>query len=342
MLATESRFLAMAVPAALLSQRKTGIPASITIAQAIVESGWGLSKLAREANNYFGIKAAEGAPLSETISLSGYEYIGGKEVEQTMLFARYTSIADSFAHHASLIAGLPRYAPAMAVKDDPAKFATELELCGYSTAPNYAELLMELVREMDLTQYDVASPAGSQSGSDSGSQSQPQSPAAASRAAAQTVTLASKAILTSPGSADARPDPASPGEVKAGHGMSFFSFLSWIGSEFKKGFGLLKQFDTPIEDILGIVFPPAEAALEGAKAAINLVKGSVVSVEQKFSALGTQNGTGAQKLEEVLAIVEPAVTQLLAKEGIKADTSRVTEIINLVVAALNARPAPQS
>jgi flagellum-specific peptidoglycan hydrolase FlgJ len=155
----QSIFLKNAVPGALQSQRETGIPASITIAQAILESsnklGWGQSYLARKYNNYFGIKAIHGAMPDSYVELETPEVVHGKTVVELARFARYLIPADSFKAHGRLLSISARYAPAMAVRNDPAQFAAQLQKCGYSTNPNYAQALMKLVAEFDLTQYDV-------------------------------------------------------------------------------------------------------------------------------------------------------------------------------------------
>jgi hypothetical protein len=61
-----SEFIMRLTPSAVESQRKLGVPASITIAQAALESGWGESGLARAGNNLFGIKADTPKLLAET------------------------------------------------------------------------------------------------------------------------------------------------------------------------------------------------------------------------------------------------------------------------------------
>jgi flagellum-specific peptidoglycan hydrolase FlgJ len=151
----QSRFLQAAVPAAIASQGATGVPASITIAQAILESGWGCSALARKANNYFGIKAVQAANPERYIELPTHEVVNGHSIEEEARFARYPSQAAGFTAHAKLLSGASRYIPAMAVRRSAAEFANAIQRCGYSTNPNYAKSLMQLVREFDLTQYDV-------------------------------------------------------------------------------------------------------------------------------------------------------------------------------------------
>jgi flagellum-specific peptidoglycan hydrolase FlgJ len=151
----QSDFMKMAVPAAIASEAATGVPASITIAQAILESGWGQSGLAKQANNFFGIKAAAHVAPDSYIQLPTEEIVMGRAVAENAEFMKYKSAADSFTAHGLLLAQASRYAPAMAVRGNPAQFAAELQRGGYSTNPNYADDLMCIVAELDLTQYDT-------------------------------------------------------------------------------------------------------------------------------------------------------------------------------------------
>ena len=119
-------------------------------------------------------------------------------------------------------------------------------------------------------------------------------------------------------------------------------FLEWIGTEFEKGVTLFEKYEPEVAGIAGLIFPPAKAALAGASAAVHLVQNTVVSIEQKYAASGKQNGTGTQKLAEVVSITTPAVLQLLSADGIQADASTVEDVANVVVAVLNAKAAPTS
>jgi hypothetical protein len=66
-----------------------------------------------------------------------------------------------------------------------------------------------------------------------------------------------------------------------------------------------------------------------------LIQNAVLLVEQKYAASGAQTGTGAQKLAEVLTLVESAVTSLLKSAGIAASTAYVSNLVSAVVAILN-------
>jgi flagellum-specific peptidoglycan hydrolase FlgJ len=155
----QNAFLKMVIPAAQAAQRKWGIPASVTIAQSILESsnqlGWGQSQLAREANNYFGIKAEHLAKPGTYVEFPTKEYVHGKIQVEEADFARYEDVNGSFEAHAKLLAVAQRYRPAMAVAKDPEAFARQLQLCDYSTNPTYASGLTHLISLYDLTQYDV-------------------------------------------------------------------------------------------------------------------------------------------------------------------------------------------
>jgi flagellum-specific peptidoglycan hydrolase FlgJ len=151
--AQQMMFLRSVVSAAQRSMQESGVPASITIAQAILETGWGQSSLVAKARNYFGIKATR---LDPYIEMPTSEYVDGKKIATRAAFRVFTSAADCFMAHGSMLSKLNRYAPAMAVKRDPEEFARQLEACGYSTSPTYAETLITLIREFDLAQYDLA------------------------------------------------------------------------------------------------------------------------------------------------------------------------------------------
>lgn len=156
-------FFALVTPAAIASMAATGIPASITIAQAALESGWGRTKLACYYNNFFGIKANH----EQIADLDYVEFNTQEEVNHSLetikaRWAQYATPEESFIAHARLLS-TPHYAAAMAVKGDIDKFAWALgpkteahpEGCGYSTLTAYHDRLMLMVRSYDLTQFDI-------------------------------------------------------------------------------------------------------------------------------------------------------------------------------------------
>lgn len=153
--AAQNAYFKLAVPAAQAAQKKWGVPASVTIAQGALESGWALSALARKANNFFGIKAVAHANPDGYMEFTTAEFIDGRRITEMAKFARYATPEASFDAHAVLLSTTMRYKPAMAVAHDPAQFCTALQKCGYSTNPRYAAELLELIQQYDLTQYDL-------------------------------------------------------------------------------------------------------------------------------------------------------------------------------------------
>ena len=157
--ALQTAFLRLAVPAAQAAQRKYDVPTSVTVAQAILESsnalGWGQSQLAKEANNFFGIKATDLKDPEHYIELPTHEYIHNHLDLVEAKFARYEDPAESFDAHARLLAIAHRYMPAMACCHDPEGFCIRLQQCGYSTSPSYGVTLAKLINDYDLIQYDV-------------------------------------------------------------------------------------------------------------------------------------------------------------------------------------------
>lgn len=141
--------------AARTSEAQTGVPASVTIAQAILESDWGSSLLTREANNYFGIKASSQAAGSNgLIWMPTLEYLSGQWVSEMAAFRAYQSVADSVADHGWLLRSLPRYAPAFQAANDPREFARRIAAEGYSTDPSYATKIIQLMDAYNLYQFD--------------------------------------------------------------------------------------------------------------------------------------------------------------------------------------------
>lgn len=142
-------------PLATSSQQRYGVPASVTIAQAILESSWGRSALTQQARNWFGIKAREGERYK---AFSTAEYFQGKRQIVPAKFRDFVSDGECFDEHGRLLAMSKRYAPAMAVADDPLAFAAKLQQCGYATDPMYANELAALINQYNLTRFDVKRP----------------------------------------------------------------------------------------------------------------------------------------------------------------------------------------
>jgi hypothetical protein len=139
-------------PGAIAAQQRYGIPAAVTIAQAIDESGWGRSVLATADHNLFGIKGA--GPAGRDM-LPTREHENGVWVTRTAPFRVYHNVAESIEDHGRLLATDPAYRPAMASRGRPDAFATALTGV-YATDPGYGSHLIALMRLYNLYRYDAA------------------------------------------------------------------------------------------------------------------------------------------------------------------------------------------
>ena len=124
--------------------------------------------------------------------------------------------------------------------------------------------------------------------------------------------------------------------------MTFTGVLDAIGKGFAKGLHWAIEYAVPVERLVGLLFPAVAPATAVVADATSLIQTAVLQVEQKFAASGVQNGTGAEKLSEVLLMAEPVVTQLLTQAGIPVSTEYVQNLVSAVVAILNAQVMPES
>lgn len=145
-------FIAALAPAARASMALTKIPASFTLAQAALESGWGTSKTAAMARNLFNIKADKSwrGPIYQMPSA---EYIAGKDVVQAANWRMYPDWQACLDDRAKFFATNPRYAGCFHV-DGGEAWAIAVQAAGYATDPNYAAKLIATMRSHNLSQYD--------------------------------------------------------------------------------------------------------------------------------------------------------------------------------------------
>ena len=131
---------------AMQEMREHKIPASITLAQGLLESGAGNSALAREAKNHFGIKCHKG--------WEGDTYIMDDD-EKNECFRKYDNAEASFRDHSDFLCGRSRYAALFELEiTDYEGWAKGLKAAGYATNPKYAQLLIDRINLYDLTKYD--------------------------------------------------------------------------------------------------------------------------------------------------------------------------------------------
>jgi flagellum-specific peptidoglycan hydrolase FlgJ len=148
---TGIQFIDKYAPGAIRSMQSTGVPASVTMAQAILESGWGRSGLTRKAFNFFGIK---GTGPAGSITVPTREVYNGRSVMVNAAFRRYHNAAESFIDHGQMLRRMSRYAKCFRYRNDPEQFCRELQKAGYATDPNYANALISIIRQYKLDRFD--------------------------------------------------------------------------------------------------------------------------------------------------------------------------------------------
>ena len=157
-ISTPEKFIAVVAEAAQDSQRTTRVPASVTVAQAILESSWGKSKLSSTAFNLFGIKAQRGAGTAGIIKMDTWEVFGGASTVVNDAFRAYHNVFESVDDHGHFLSDNPRYASAFKVANDAREFARRIHAAGYATDPNYSSKLIKLMDKYNLYQYDIPIP----------------------------------------------------------------------------------------------------------------------------------------------------------------------------------------
>lgn len=138
------------VQAAQAAQRKWRVPASASLGQYGLESGWGAHMPGGSANP-FGIKARKGEP---SVSAKTSEFVHGRWVRISAPFRKFADLAEAFEAHARLIATVPVYLPAMQALPDLGAFVAKLA-AHYATDPHYASSLMHIIDASDLRRFDV-------------------------------------------------------------------------------------------------------------------------------------------------------------------------------------------
>lgn len=136
---------------AIEKMRKFGIPASITLAQACLESDNGNSMLAVEANNHFGIKCGK--------NWTG-EKIYKDDDNPNDCFRKYKSVSESYEDHSNYLLNSKRYSSLFQLSSTDYKaWAHGLKEAGYATNPKYAELLIKIIEDNQLFKFDeIVSP----------------------------------------------------------------------------------------------------------------------------------------------------------------------------------------
>lgn len=143
---TPAQYIEMYKDDAITEMKRAGVPASITLAQGMLESGYGNSELARKANNHFGIKCHSdwNGPI--------YRVDDDKKDE---CFRKYKSVLDSYKDHSDFLKGKKRYASLFELKiTDYKGWCKGLKAAGYATNPKYANLLIDMIERYNLNEFD--------------------------------------------------------------------------------------------------------------------------------------------------------------------------------------------
>ena len=139
---------------ALLESERTGIPASIIMGQAILESAYGYSELASEANNHFGIKCKRRWTGGVYFKKDDDKNRKGKLIPSC--FRSYHRDIDSFIDHSHFLMNSLCYRSLLDFeKQDYKKWAIGLQECGYATDSNYAMKLVQYIESHKLWELDL-------------------------------------------------------------------------------------------------------------------------------------------------------------------------------------------
>ncbi|HOT29449.1 MAG TPA: glucosaminidase domain-containing protein [Candidatus Ozemobacteraceae bacterium] len=145
-----AKFCELLGPVAAATFAATGVPASVTLAQAALETGWGASTIG-SAKNLFGIK---GTGPAGSVTVPTREWSGGRFITINAKFRKYNTWKESVDDHARLISQVSRYKNCMKYRNDPDRFAREVQKAGYATDPNYANKLIGIMKANNLYKWD--------------------------------------------------------------------------------------------------------------------------------------------------------------------------------------------
>ncbi len=139
---------------AILEMHRIGMPASVILAQGMLESAYGQSKLATKANNHFGIKCHKGWN-GETYYIESREYYDNEATQERSCFRSYLSAKESYRDHSEFLRSREFYTFLFESKNFDYKFwADGLQKSGYATDPNYGKKLISIIEQYQLNKYD--------------------------------------------------------------------------------------------------------------------------------------------------------------------------------------------
>ena len=147
---TADTFFQRIKPYVIADMEKTGILASLTAAQAFIESNKGNSGLTQKANNLFGIK---GTYAGQYVEMQTTEYYNGVAVKVMAKFRKYPSWAESISDHSDLFNRMKRYENLRGCKDY-VQACKNVQKDGYATSPTYASTLINTINKYALFTWD--------------------------------------------------------------------------------------------------------------------------------------------------------------------------------------------
>lgn len=141
---------------AVREMKRTGVPASIKLAQGLLESQYGESRLAVNANNHFGIKC-KSSWQGETFSLEDDDYEDGVLIKSC--FRKYPNVLASYSDHSNFLRSRPWYASLFELNTrDYKSWAYGLKEAGYATDPEYPQKLISRIEQWRLDRFDNEKP----------------------------------------------------------------------------------------------------------------------------------------------------------------------------------------
>ena len=151
---TQQDFVNRMLPHAMQASQTTGVPPHLMLGQAALESGWGKREIlmpdGSNSYNLFGIKASASwhGKVAEVMTT---EYKNGVAHKQLEKFRAYDSYTDAFKDYSGMLGNNPRYASVMQQGGDAIGMAQALQKSGYATDPKYADKLVSVMRQMNIS-----------------------------------------------------------------------------------------------------------------------------------------------------------------------------------------------
>lgn len=151
---TDKEFLDKIKPMVLADAESSGILASLTAAQAFIESNKGNSGLTQSANNLFGMK---GTYNGQSVTMKTKEFVNGKYIVVDAAFRKYPSWLESIRDHSGLFNRLSRYKNLRGEKYYKTA-CRKVQEDGYATSPSYASTLINIIEKYHLNEWDAPEP----------------------------------------------------------------------------------------------------------------------------------------------------------------------------------------